>query len=53
MLNRIQLSVVCRSVGTAVGLSINWQDAAYRLVIPAQLYKYHLPSIDAASGKLV
>ena len=47
------------TVGKAARLSIYWQDAAYRLVIPerqekfAQLYKYHYQSGQAASGKLV
>ena len=47
------------AVGKAARLSINWLDAACRLVIPlrqvtlAQLYKYHHQSGNAASGKLV
>ena len=47
------------AVGKAARLSIYWQDAACRLVIPlrqvalAQLYKYHHQSGNAASGKLV
>ena len=56
-LNRICLRSVV--VGKAGRLSIYWQDAACRLVIPlrqvalAQLYKYHHQSGNAASGKLV
>ena len=47
------------AVSKAARLSINWLDAACRLVIPlrqvalAQLYKYHHQSGNAASGKLV
>ena len=47
------------AVGKAVRLSIYWQDAAYRLVIPerqvefARLYKYHHQSGKAMSSKLV
>ena len=46
------------AVGKAARLSIYWQDAAWRLVIPlwqvalVQLYKYHDQSGKAASGKL-
>ena len=35
-LNRIQLSVVC-CCGQTAGLSIYWQDAAYRLVFPLRV----------------
>ena len=47
------------AVGKASMLSIYWQDTTCRSVIPlqqvalAQLYKYHLQSGNAASGKLV
>ena len=47
------------AVGKAARLSINWLDAACRLLIPlrqvalAQLYKSHHQSGNAASGKLV
>ena len=47
------------AVGKAVGLSIDWQDAAYRLVFPllqvalAQLFKNHHQSGNAANGRLV
>ena len=47
------------AVGKAARLSIYWEDAACRLVIPlqqvalAQLYKYHHQSGNAASSKLV
>ena len=55
----IEFNCLRSAVGKAGRLSIYWQDAACRLVIPlrqvalAQLYKYHHQSGNAASGKLV